>query len=221
MAFGEGAALPPSVHNHPVATHSISIDTAPADAPIADVIELSCGPHGPPVRIAPGSGRTWRIVASDAAACGRLAREAMRSPAVERVPGRDGLLSATTVLENIVLPAVYHARVPGERLAQSVYDAFDACGMERGEADRLCACRVADLDGFEQRLVCLLRALLMRPAVLLCERIFEGLPHGDMERVARFPAYYRCAVARGTVLFLDLAGMACPEIAADVQVDAV
>src|SRR5262245_22370061 len=190
-----------------MATHSISI-AAPAEdeAAAADIIELHCAADGSPLRIAAASGGTWHVVAGNAATFTRLAHEAMLCPAVERVPGFGGLLSATSVLENIVLPAVYHGRIGGEDLAASVYDAFEACAMDREQADALCERSVSDLDGYEQRLVCLLRALLMRPAALLCERIFEGLPPGDVERVAQFPAYYRRVVAKGTVVFLEIAG---------------
>src|SRR5262249_61538315 len=119
-----------------MATHTISI-AAPAEdeAAAADAIELHCAADGSPLRIAAASGGTWHIVARNAATFTRLAHEAMRCPAVERVPGFGGLLSATSVLENIVLPAVYHGRIGGEDLAAAVYDAFEAWGVVREEAD--------------------------------------------------------------------------------------
>ena len=88
-----------------MATHTISI-AAPAEdeAAAADAIELHCAADGSPLRIAAASGGTWHVVARNAATFTRLAHEAMRCPAVERVPGFGGLLSATSVLENIVLP---------------------------------------------------------------------------------------------------------------------
>src|SRR5262245_28896686 len=144
----------------------------------------------------------------------------MRSAAVERVPGSGGLLAATSVLENIVLPAVYHRRIAGAQLATSVYEAFEACTMDRSQTDALCERPVSALSGFEQRLACLVRALLMRPAVLLCERIFEGLPPRDAQRLTQFPGYYRRLVAQGAVVFLDVSGMTYPGIAADVRVEA-
>jgi len=210
-----------SPHNGPVAAHSISIVPPAVDeAATADTLELHCAADGPPLRIAAESGRTWHILAVNAAACTRLVHEALRSSAVERVPGSGGLLSATSVLENIVLPAVYHGRIAGPRLAAAVYEVFAACAMDREQADALCERPVSDLDSFEQRLICLLRALLMQPGVLLCERIFEGLSPSDMERVAQFSAYYRRVVAKGSVVFLDITGMARPGTVADVRVEA-
>lgn len=192
------------------------------DAPAGAVaIELHCAADGPPLRIAAESGRTYHIVADREAVCARLAHEAMRSPGIERVSGSGGLLSGITVLENIVLPAVYHGRVASERLAASVYQVCEACGLDREQTDALCERSLSDLDGYERRLVCLLRALLMHPGALLCERIFEGLPRRDMERVTQFPDCYRRVVANGTLVFLDLAGMPRPEVAADVRVEAV
>ena len=198
---------------------SIAPSTA-EKAAAADIIELNCAADGPPLRIPVGSGRTYHIVASGEAVSTRLAHEAMRSSAVERVPGHGGLLLGNSVLENIVLPAVYHGRIAGGQLAAAAYDAFDACGFDRAQADALCGRPIFTLDGFEQRLICLLRALLMRPAALLCERLFEGVPQHDMERIARFPGYYRRVIAQGTILFLDIAGMAQAQVPVDLRVDA-
>src|SRR5262245_34158925 len=208
LSFSEGP-LPRNgnrSHNCLVATHSISIVSPATGTPDADTIELSRA-DGPPLHITAESGRTWHVVAASAAVCTRLAREAMRCPAVERVAGSGGLLSALSTLENILLPAVYHRRIAGERLAASIYDVFEVCGMGKRETDALCERPVSGLDGYEQRLACLVRTLLMRPKALLFERLFEGQPVDSKERLAQFPAYYRRVVTKGTVLFLDVAGM--------------
>src|SRR5215813_11367029 len=115
-----------------MATHTISI-AAPAEdeAAAADAIELHCAADGSPLRIAAASGGTWHVVARNAATFTRLAHEAMRCPAVERVPGFGGLLSATSVLENIVLPLFFNERMTGENHAPSLHDAFEACAMGR------------------------------------------------------------------------------------------
>jgi ABC-type branched-subunit amino acid transport system ATPase component len=202
-----------------VVTHSISIVPPATDGAGTETIELSrVDSH--PLRIPAESGRTWQVVAANAAVCGRLAHEAMRCLAVERVAGSGGLLSATSTLENILLPAVYYGRIAEDRLAASVYEVFQACGVDRREADALWARPVSDLDGHEKRLACLVRALLMRPKALLFERLFEGLPLDVMQRMVQFPAYYRRIVPRGTVIFLDVAGMAGPELAGDTRVEA-
>jgi ABC-type transporter Mla maintaining outer membrane lipid asymmetry ATPase subunit MlaF len=186
----------------------------------ADPIVLDCGAGTAPLRIAPGSGATYRVSASGAAACNRLVREALRHPQAELVPRSGGLLVNLSVLENVLLPAVYHRRVAGRDLAALVYREFEACGLERAQADALCEREVPALNAFERRLVALVRSLLMRPALLLMERIFEGLTARDMERVARFGAYYRHAVAGGTLLLIDLAGMPCPDVDADFRAEA-
>jgi ABC-type transporter Mla maintaining outer membrane lipid asymmetry ATPase subunit MlaF len=183
-----------------------------------DTILLQCG--GTPLSIAAASGKTYRIVARDAAACNRLVNEALRGPLAELVPRMGGLLAGLTVTENILLPAVYHRRVADRDVAELVYRGFEACGLERAQADALCARPVPELGAFDRRLVALVRSLLMRPAVLLLERLFDGLTARDAERAARFGAHFRRAVPGGTLVFFELAGMPCPDVAADVQAEA-
>jgi hypothetical protein len=60
----------------------------------------------------------------------------------------------------------------------------------------------------------------MQPALLLFERLFEGLTAQDMERAASFGAHYRSVVPDGTLIYCDLAGIACPNVAPDLQVEA-
>lgn len=195
-------------------------DTAGMIAPSPRLIELRCARDAAPLRITPGSGRSYHITARSEAALNRLVQEALHCPAAELVPHSGGLLANLSVLENIVLPIVYHQRVATPRLAELVYIEFEACELDRTQAEALCGRAVPDLDGFERRLVLLVRSLLIRPAVLLMERIFEGLTAQDMERVAGFGGYYRRAVAGGTLVYFDLAGMPCPEIPADVRAEA-
>jgi ABC-type transporter Mla maintaining outer membrane lipid asymmetry ATPase subunit MlaF len=183
-----------------------------------EAIVLHCS--GAPLRIAPASGRTYRVVARNAAACNRLVNDALRGPLAELVPRMGGLLAGLSVLENVVLPAVYHRRVADRDVAEHVYRGFEICGLERAQADALSSRPVPALGAFDRRLVALVRSLLMRPAVLLLERLFEGLTAGDADRAARFGEHYRRAVPGGTLVFFDLAGMACPDVGADVQAEA-
>jgi ABC-type transporter Mla maintaining outer membrane lipid asymmetry ATPase subunit MlaF len=186
--------------------------------PGSDALLLNCG--GTPLQIAAASGKTYRVVARNASVCGRLVNEALRAPVAELVPRSGGLLNGLTVLENILLPALYHGRIPEDGVAERVYREFEACGIANSQADALCERHVPDLGAFDRRLVALVRGLLMRPAVLLFERLFEGLTASDAERAARFGASYRRVVEHGTVVFIDIAGIACPDVAADVQAEA-
>jgi ABC-type transporter Mla maintaining outer membrane lipid asymmetry ATPase subunit MlaF len=204
-----------------VIAHSLPAEPlGDGDAAVPEAIVLECGADRRPLRIAPASAQTYCITARDEAACARLVRDALRCPAAELLPRTGGLLSNLSVLENIVLPALYHRRIPVDRVAEQVYEAFEACDLDRGQADALCARTVTDLDVLAARLVALVRSLLMRPAVLLMERVFEGLTADDMARVARFSEYYRRVVAAGTLVYFNLARMPCPEIATDVRAEA-
>ena len=169
------------------------------------------------VEVAPGSGATYRLIVRDAASCERLIAEMLLNARTQVVPQSGGLMSSLSVLENVVLPSVYHGLVAKTQLAELVYREFDDCGVPRKEAEALCAKAVTDLTPFERRLTALVRALMMRPSLLVMERSFEGLSAQAMQEVTRFPEHYRRSVPTGTVVMLDLAGMMCPEIPADLQ----
>lgn len=184
----------------------------------SSTLVLQCG--GTLLHVAPACGKTYRIVAGKASVCSSLVNEALRCPAAEVVPAFGGLLDRYSVLENILLPALYHRRIPAQDVAQRAYRAFASCGLERAQADSLCARSVQDLGKFDRRLVALVRSLLMQPALLLLERLFEGLTAQAKERAARFGGYYRSVVPGGALIYCDLAGISCPDVAADEQVEA-
>lgn len=179
------------------------------------VLVLQCG--ATQLRVPPACGKTFRIVAGDAAACGAVVAQVQRNPAAEIVPAFGGLLNGLSVLENALLPVLYHGRVPTKGMAERAYGAFAACGLDRAQADSLCARDVQEIGAFDRRLVALVRSLLMRPALLLLERLFEGLTAQDKERAARFGGYYRGVVPGGTLIYCDLAGISCPDVGADEQ----
>ena len=173
-----------------------------------------------PLRILPAGGKTYRIVARSASGCDAVVDDALRNPGVEIVPAFGGLLNGLSVLENILLPAIYHGRIPALDTAGRVYRVFASCEVDQAQADSLCARSVYNLSALERRLVALVRSVLLQPALLLFERLFEGLTAQDMERAARFSAHYRSVVRDGTVIYCDLAGIASPHVAPDVQVEA-
>jgi len=187
---------------------------------VPEPFALHCGGQASPLRITPGDGKTYKIVASSVPACGGLVQQALRCAQTELVPRSGGLLSNLSVLENLLLPALYHGRLSPGEAAGRIYRDFQTCGLDRADADAFCARAVTELGAFDRRLAALLRSLLMRPAVLLLERIFEGLSGDNMDRAAEFGAHYRSAVPGGTLVFFDLAGMYCPDVAPDLRLDA-
>lgn len=197
-----------------LASGVVNADAAP------NPIDLCDGNGASLLTVAPGTGATYRLILRDAASCERLIAEMLLDSNTQLVPRSGGLVSNVSVLENVVLPAVYHGRVARTQLAELVYREFDDCGVTRDAAEALCAKEVADLTLFERRLAALVRALMMRPSLLVMERSFEGLATAAMQEVARFPEHYRRSMPNGTVVILDLAGMMCPEIATDLEVEA-
>src|SRR4051812_35397108 len=99
-----------------------STDSDSATGP--DAIVLSDGDGVSLLCIPPGTGATYRVVARDETVCSRSIEELLRSPQAELLPRSAGLLSDLSVLENLLLPAVYHRRVARTQLAETVYRDF-------------------------------------------------------------------------------------------------
>lgn len=186
---------------------------------VTDSVEVAWREGEPPLRIEPASGLTYRVIAHDATACRRIAHNFLEYPAAELVPHAGGLLANLSVLENVLLPVVYHRGVNGAELEALVYAGFQACGVDREGADALCARSAFELDRFERRLVAVVRSLLMRPSLLVLERLFEGLAEDEMERAALFSSCYRRVVDNGTLVYLDVAGMPGPVLIVDVRAE--
>src|SRR5678809_798833 len=85
--------------------------TSSGSATGPDTIVLRDGDGASLLCIAPGTGATYRVIARDPAVCSQLIEEVLRSPHAELVPRSGGLLTNLSVLENVVLPAVYYERV--------------------------------------------------------------------------------------------------------------
>src|SRR3982751_3410554 len=82
-----------------------------------DTIVLRDGMGAPLLRVVPASGATYRVVVRDAASCERLIAELLNSPQAQLLPRSGGLVLNLSVLENVVLPAVYHGRIARTQLA--------------------------------------------------------------------------------------------------------
>lgn len=95
------------------------------------------------------------------------------------IPMRGGIVSNLKVWENILLPSWYHlGRGPGE-VEPTVVRIFETLGLEGEALERHMARPAGTLSVFEMRIVCLVRALLMEPEVMLYDTLLEGLSRED------------------------------------------
>jgi len=104
-----------------------------------DTIVLRDGDGVSLLCIAPGTGATYRVIARDPAVCSRLIEEVLRSPHAELVPRSGGLLTNLSVLENVVLPAVYYERfyVAAGGLISYGSDRIELYRLAAGYVDRI------------------------------------------------------------------------------------
>jgi ABC-type transporter Mla maintaining outer membrane lipid asymmetry ATPase subunit MlaF len=99
---------------------------------------------------------------------------------------RGGLLLNLRVWENIVLPLRHHRRqIDTDALEAEILAAFAAAGIDEPAASRILAARTDDLAPHEILLTLLLRAFCMKPALIICEAAFDGLPAHARDTASR------------------------------------
>lgn len=88
------------------------------------------------------------------------------------------LLNSVSVYDNVALPLREHSRLPEAEIRARVHAIFAAVGLER--VDELLP---GQLSGGMLKRAALARALVGRPALLLCDEPFSGLDPGTLRRV--------------------------------------
>lgn len=81
-----------------------------------------------------------------------------------------GLINNRTVYDNLMLPLAYHKLIPMEEAQKRVADIIKAFDIEKFAHER-----PAHIPGRVRKLACLLRALVMRPEVLVMDDPSVGL----------------------------------------------
>lgn len=152
-------------------------------------------------------GLTYAIEARTATAVEDLLEQLLRHPGTQVADGVGGAISSINVLENIGLPVIFHCIAPPAGLEEEVLAVLADCGIEGARAETLCRKRPGELGPFETRLAGFVRGLLMRPAVLVFSRFFEGLPRAEMAAAAALRAVYRMREPAGTAVHLLLHDM--------------
>lgn len=115
------------------------------------------------------------------------------------VPHNGGLISNLSVWENIVLPVQYHAfEIPGI-LEDNVMNLLLQCGLaDEAAATELLLMRPDRLSLLEKRMIGFVRALLMKPELIIYDALNEGLSRKELVRMAEFDRVFRSTFPLGT-----------------------
>jgi len=100
---------------------------------------------------------------------------------VAHVRGEGGLLTNLRMWENVVLPAQQRNRAGDvDSLEREILAGFGACGRDEARVCRMMEERVDEVSQGDQLLAMLVRGHLSGLEVLVCERVFGGLPDEEL-----------------------------------------
>lgn len=98
--------------------------------------------------------------------------------------GKDAaLLTAYTLMENILLPALYHKMGSREELLKRAYALLDSLGFDDRAALNQLPAFVTPLQAYYTKIV---RALIVRPKLIFIDDIYANLSHGRCFNLQQF-----------------------------------
>jgi phospholipid/cholesterol/gamma-HCH transport system ATP-binding protein len=107
------------------------------------------------------------------------------------VPVRGGIVSNLKVWENILLPVGYHRGLRSAEVEPKVVQIYETLGFTGQSLDRYMSRPGGTLSVYEMRIVCLVRALLMEPEVMVYDSVLEGLSQDDASRLLELTEAFR------------------------------
>jgi len=128
------------------------------------------------------------------------------------LPGDGGLLGLLPVRENISLALRYH-RQEFEGCETMIEEAFALCGYSDGRVDELAQELPIHLDPSERWLVGFVRALVLRPALLIAADAFAHLrSRAETEKVLAWAQLFRFYYPLRALFFIDIDSHAVPAV---------
>jgi len=128
------------------------------------------------------------------------------------LPGDGGLLGILPVRENIALALRYHGQ-EFEGCEDMLEEAFAMCGYSEDQIDDLAAELPIHLDPSERWLVGFVRALVMRPALLVAADAFAHLrSRAETEKVLSWAQLFRFYYPLRAMFFIDIDSHAVPTV---------
>ena len=128
------------------------------------------------------------------------------------LPGDGGLLGIVPVRENIALALRYHGQ-EFEGCETMMEDAFAWCGYSGEQVEELAAELPIHLEPTERWLVGFVRALALRPSLLVAADAFAHLrSRQETEQVVRWAQLFRFYYPLRALFFVDLDSHALPTL---------
>ncbi|GAB1232017.1 hypothetical protein UT4_04830 [Ferrigenium sp. UT4] len=120
------------------------------------------------------------------------------------VPHNGGLISNLSVWENIALPVQYHALALAGTLEENVCRLLLQCGLtDETTVSALLFSSPDQLSLLEKRLAGFVRAMLMRPELIIYDALNEGLSRKELARMAQFDRIFRLYFPLGTSVLVS------------------
>ena len=99
---------------------------------------------------------------------------------------RGGLLLNLRIWENLILPLNHHRHPTDlDALEAEIIDVFAMADISETDASRILNSRTDDLAPYEILFALLIRAHCEKPAFIICESAFDGLPKHALESAIR------------------------------------
>jgi predicted ABC-type transport system involved in lysophospholipase L1 biosynthesis ATPase subunit len=136
-------------------------------------------------------------------------------PHTAHVTADGGLLSNLRVSENLLLPASYHSNRNTAELEQCAVGLLSDFGLDEAAIRTLAAKTPSHLSGLERLLVGFVRAVLMRPSVMVYDSLWGDLARNEIGMVLGFDDLFRVRFPAATSIYLHNERHARPEVSVD------
>jgi phospholipid/cholesterol/gamma-HCH transport system ATP-binding protein len=111
-----------------------------------------------------------------------------------------GAISNLKVWENIMLPGWYHKGLKAGEVEERVVESLVELGIEEDVLSDFLEGLPGNLPVYELRIICMVRAMLMEPELMIFDSVFDGLSPHVAEKVASMAdKFYHAREGRAAV----------------------
>ncbi len=157
-----------------------------------------------------GRGLRYRVVIPKESDKRRFLDAFLRPPETALLTADGGMLGNIKVDENLLLPLSYRG-VDTELLETTVMELFRGCGLNEQQTRSLLEHLPHQLSPYQKRLVGFVRAVLVRPKVMVYASIWNGVSHAEIAQLKCFDTVLHDFVPECTSVFVDYDTDTCVE----------
>lgn len=149
-----------------------------------------------------GKGMRYRVLIRDEQDKAYFLQSLLRPPHTAWLALDGGLLGNLKIDENLLLPLSYRGPtyLPSE---SRVAELFERCGLDQMQTSQLLSRLPHQISPFQKRLVGFVRAILMRPEMLVFGAIWHGVSQTETQQLLKFDAILRRELSACTCVFVD------------------